>query len=131
MKFDPAVEAFFKGVHFGKLATLMKDGSPQLTPIWYMYEEGKLIVNTTVERTKFRNIKRDARVCFLVDDGYSYVMVFGKARVAAERNPMKDIETLAVRYHGKEKGRKAARERYWKMRRVSVEIIPKKVVPGL
>ncbi len=131
MHFDAKVEAFLKEPHFGKIGTLKKDGSPHVTPIWYIYEDGKLIVNTTTERVKFRNIRRDARVCFLVDDGYPYVAIFGKARIADERDPKKDIETLAIRYRGEEKGRKAARDHFWKMDRVSVEIVPEKIVVDL
>lgn len=108
-----------------------KDGSPHVTPIWYMYEGGKLIINTTTDRVKFRNIKRDSRVCFLVDDGYPYVAIFGRARVASERDPMKDIETLAIRYRGEAEGKKSARERYWKMDRISIEIMPEKVIADL
>jgi PPOX class probable F420-dependent enzyme len=109
----------------------MKDGRPQVTPIWYMYEGGKLWVNTTKDRVKFRNIRRDPRVCLLVDDGYSYVSIWGRARIATERDAYKDIESLAVRYQGEKKGRKEARGRYWKQERVSLEIVPEKVVNGL
>lgn len=129
--FDPKVESFLKGRHFGKIATIRKDGSPHVTPMWYMYEGGKLIVNTTTSRVKFYNIRRDPRVCFLVDDGYPYVMIHGKARIASERDANKDIEALAIRYTGEEAGRKAARERYWKDQRVSIEIIPERVVQNL
>ena len=107
---------------------MKKDGSPHVTPIWYMLDDGRLIVNTTIERVKFKNIKRDDRVCFLVDDGYPYVAIFGRARIATERDPNKDIEALAIRYRGEEKGRRDARDRFWKMNRVSIEIIPEKVV---
>ena len=130
-KLTPKAEEFLKGKHFGKLATLRKDGSPHVTPIWYMREGGRLFVNTTTNRVKYYNIKRDPRVSFLVDDGYPYVMVEGKARIAEERDPKKDIEALAIRYTGEEAGRKAARERYWKDPRVSIEIIPEKIVVGL
>ncbi|MBI3841069.1 MAG: PPOX class F420-dependent oxidoreductase [Thaumarchaeota archaeon] len=129
--FDAKAEAFLKEPHFAKLATLMRDGSPQLTPIWYMYEDGKLIVNTTRDRVKFRNIRRDARVALLVDNGYTYVTVFGRGRVAEERDPKADIERLAIRYRGEESGRKAARDRYWKMDRVSIEIVPERIVADL
>jgi PPOX class probable F420-dependent enzyme len=128
---DSKAEEFLKGKHFGKFATLRKDGSPHVTPIWYMYEGGKLIVNTTTERVKFKNVKRDPRVALLVDDGYPYVMVEGRARIAEERDPKKDIETLAIRYTGEERGRKAARDRYWKQERVSIEIVPERVVQDL
>ena len=126
--FDARVEAFLREPHFGKLGTVKKDGSPHVTPIWYMLDDGKLIVNTTIERVKFKNIKRDDRVCFLVDDGYPYVAIFGRARIATERDQNKDIEALAIRYRGEEKGRRDARDRFWKMNRVSIEIIPEKVV---
>jgi PPOX class probable F420-dependent enzyme len=129
--FDPKVEAFLNGKYFGKIATVKKDGSPHVTPIWYMLDGGKLFVNTTTDRVKYRNIKREPRVSFLVDDGYPYVMIQGTARIATERDANKDIETLAIRYTGKEKGRKAARERYWKQPRVSIEIVPVRVVADL
>jgi len=130
-RFDKKTEDFLKGIHFGKLATLMRNGSPHVTPIWYMYEGGKLIVNTTTDRVKYRNIRRDPRISFLVDDGYPYIMIFGRGRIAKERNPKKDIESLAIRYQGERRGRKAARDYYWKQDRVSIEIVPERVVVDL
>jgi PPOX class probable F420-dependent enzyme len=131
VELSPAAKEFLAGKHFGKLGTVMKDGSPHVTPIWYMMDSGRLIVNTTSERVKYYNIRRDDRVCLLVDDGYSYVAIFGRARIADERDGKKDIESLAIRYHGEEKGRKSARDIYWKQPRVSIEIIPERVVSGL
>jgi|SRR5215472_2833155 len=128
---DPKVEEFLKGKHFAKIATTMKDGRPQLTPIWYMYEDGKIWINTTTERTKYRNIIREPRVAFLIDDGYPYVSIFGKGRIANERDPHKDIETLAIRYRGEEAGRKAARDYFSKQPRVTIEIVPEKVIADL
>jgi PPOX class probable F420-dependent enzyme len=127
-RLDPKAEAFLKGVHFAKLATTMKDGSPQVTPVWYMIEDGRVIVNTTPARVKYRNILRDPRVALLVDDGYTYVMLRGRARIATERDGKRDIEALAIRYTGEEAGRRSARERYWKQPRASIEIIPERVV---
>ena len=129
--FDPKVGKFLSGKYFGKLATTMKDGSPHVTPIWYMLDQGKVIINTTRGRVKYYNVKRDARVCLLIDDGYHYVILFGRARMADERDGKKDIESLAIRYHGEERGRRAAREIYWKQPRVSMEIIVERVVSGL
>ena len=128
---EPKVAEFLEKPHFAKIGTVRKDGSPHVTPIWFMVDGGRIIVNTTTTRVKYRNIRRDPRVSFLVDDGYPYVMIMGKARVADERDPKLDIETLAIRYTGEERGRKAARERYWKEDRVSIEIVPEKIVSGL
>jgi PPOX class probable F420-dependent enzyme len=131
LKFDQQAEAFLKGFHFAKIATIRKDGSPHLSPVWYMIDEGKLIVNTTTDRVKYHNIKRDPRVSLLVDDEYRYVEIEGKARIASERDPKKDIETLAIKYRGEEKGRKDSLERYWKQERVSLEIVPERVFQDL
>jgi PPOX class probable F420-dependent enzyme len=131
IKLDQKVEAFLKGKHFGKLGTVMKDGSPHVTPIWYILEDGKIVVNTTTSRVKYFNIKRDNRVCFLVDDGYRYVILFGRARIAEERDGKKDIETLAIRYTGEAQGRKSARTVYWKQPRVSIEIAPERLAVDL
>lgn len=128
---NPKVEKFLEGKHIGKIATVMKDGSPHLTPIWYMMEGGKLVINTTTGRVKYRNIVRDGRVCFLVEDGYSHVILFGKARVAKERDGKKDIETLAIRYQGEAQGKKSARSIYWKQPRATIEIIPSRVVNSI
>ena len=129
--FNSEQEEFLRGVHFARLATVKKDGSPHVTPIWYMFENGKLFVNTTKDRVKYWNIRREPRVSLLVDDGYPYVIVEGKGRISKERDALKDIETLAIRYRGEEEGKKAARERYWKQPRVSIEIVPDKVINGL
>jgi len=125
---DPKAVEFLKGKHFAKIATIKSNGYPHVTPVWYMLEDGKIIVNTTTERVKYRNIQRDPRVSFLVDDGYPYIMILGKARLATERDGKKDIEALAIRYTGEEAGRKSARERYWKQDRASLEIIPERVI---
>ena len=131
VRLSPRVTEYLEGKHFGKIATVMKDGSPHVTPIWYMLDRGKIIINTTTKRVKYYNIKRDGRVCFLVDSGYPYVILFGKARIATERDGKKDIETLAIRYTGPVQGRKSAREMFWKQPRATIEITPERVVVGL
>jgi PPOX class probable F420-dependent enzyme len=130
-QFSDKAKEFLGGKHFGKFASVKKSGWPHVTPIWYMYDDGKLMVNMTKQRVKYKNITNDPRVCFLIDDGYPYVIVFGKARIATERDPLKDIETLAIRYTGEEAGRKRSREYYWRQDRVSVEIIPEKILESL
>ena len=42
---------------FAHLATLMKDGSPQVTPVWLDYTDGMIRVNTARGRVKDRNLK--------------------------------------------------------------------------
>ena len=48
------------------IATIMKDGSPQLSPVWANYENGFILVNTAEGRIKHKNILRDPRVAVSV-----------------------------------------------------------------
>jgi PPOX class probable F420-dependent enzyme len=130
-KFTKKQEDFLRDVRFAKLATLNKDGSPQLTPVWFTLDDGRLIVNTARGRQKYVNMKRDARVALLVDDGYRYVSVAGTVREATERDAHGDIEALAIKYWGEERGRKSAREQFGREPRVSFEIVPKRIIADL
>lgn len=48
-----------EGVNFGHLATLMPDGSTQVTPVWVDHDGDFILVNTAVGRVKQRNVTRD------------------------------------------------------------------------
>ena len=48
------------------VATLMKDGSPQLSPVWADFEDGHILVNTAEGRIKHKNVLRDTRVAVSV-----------------------------------------------------------------
>ena len=48
------------------IATIMKDGSPQLSPVWADFEDGHIMVNTAEGRIKHKNVVRDSRVAVSV-----------------------------------------------------------------
>ena len=62
---DPSIRRLFEGKNLVYIASLMKDGSPQVTPTWVDIENGTILVNTAVGRTKQKNISRDQRVVWL------------------------------------------------------------------
>src|SRR5437870_11732757 len=88
---------FVMGKHFAALSTIHRDGSPHTTPIWYTYDDGKFIVNTSLDRVKVKNVLRDERVALLIHEGYSYLLAEGRPRLAKNRDHRKDIGRLAVR----------------------------------
>ena len=55
-----------KGKNLVFIATLMKDGSPQLSPVWADYEDGFVMVNTAEGRIKHKNVLNDTRVAISV-----------------------------------------------------------------
>ena len=56
----------FKDKNLVFIATIMKDGSPQLSPVWADFEDGYIMVNTAEGRIKHKNVVRDSRVAISV-----------------------------------------------------------------
>ncbi|MGH7987687.1 MAG: PPOX class F420-dependent oxidoreductase [Candidatus Acidiferrales bacterium] len=91
---------------FANLATIMKDGSPQVTPIWFDYTNGQIRLNTARGRVKERNMQKGARVALAImdpDNPYRYVQVRGRVITASETGADEHIDSLAKKYLGKDK----------------------------
>ena len=65
---DDKVIKLFKGANLVFIATVMKDGSPQVSPVWADYENDHVLVNTAEGRIKHKNVLRDPRVAISVVD---------------------------------------------------------------
>ena len=65
---DKKVIKLFSEKNLVFIATIMKDGSPQLSPVWANYESGFILVNTAEGRLKHKNILNDSRVAVSVVD---------------------------------------------------------------
>jgi PPOX class probable F420-dependent enzyme len=91
---------------FAILATVMPDGSPQVTPVWFDYTDSVVRVNTARGRVKARNLKKGAAVAMaIVDPGnpYRYVQIRGRVRRVTEEGADRHIDSLAKKYLGKDK----------------------------
>ena len=91
---------------FAHLATIMPDGSPQVTPVWFDYEGGVIRVNTAKGRVKARNLKEGAPVALSImdpDNAYRYIQVRGRVRRVIEAGADQHIDSLAKKYLGKDK----------------------------
>ena len=62
IEMEPKAKNLFKDKNLVFIATVMKDGSPQLSPVWADYEDGHIMVNTAEGRVKHKNVLRDSRV---------------------------------------------------------------------
>jgi len=88
---------------FAHLATLMEDGSPQVTPVWLDYTDGMIRVNTARGRVKDRNLKVGSRVALSIQDPenpYRYVQIRGKVAKETEQGADAHIDSLAKKYMG-------------------------------
>jgi PPOX class probable F420-dependent enzyme len=90
---------------FANLATMMADGSPQVTPVWFDYSDGKIRVNTAKGRVKSRTLKPGAPVALAImdpDNAYRYVQIRGRVARAVEAGADAHIDSLAKKYLGKD-----------------------------
>jgi PPOX class probable F420-dependent enzyme len=104
---DPSIRKIFEGKNFVFISSIMRDGSPQVTPTWVDIENGNILVNTAIGRLKHKNISRDPRVALAIaDQNNPYDMVTIRGRTieqltgdAAEEH----IDKMAKKYIGKDK----------------------------
>jgi len=85
------------------LATLMPDGSPQLTPVWFDQEGEFIRINTTRGRVKERNMSARPKVALTVvdpDDMFRHVQIRGEVASSIEEGAHAHIRALSQKYTG-------------------------------
>ena len=88
---------------FAHLATVMPDGSPQVSPVWVDYDGTHLIVNSARGRQKDRNMRRAVKVAMSIQDPenpYRYLLIRGRVVQATEAGADTVIDALAKKYLG-------------------------------
>jgi len=91
---------------FAYLATIMPDGSPQVTPVWIDYDGRNILFNSAKGRVKDKNVRRDPRVSLSVADPenpYSYFEVRGRVISITEQGAAEHIDKMAQKYLGQAK----------------------------
>jgi len=91
---------------FASLATLMPDGSSQVTPVWVDLEGDLVVVNTARGRQKDKNMRRDPRVALAIIDPenpYRYLEIRGRVAEITEEGADPHIDKMAKKYLGADK----------------------------
>lgn len=91
---------------FASLATLMPDGSPQVTPVWVDLDGDLVLVNTARGRQKDKNMRRDPRVAMAIIDPenpYRYLEIRGRVAEITEEGADAHIDKMAKKYLGADK----------------------------
>jgi len=92
------------GKNLASVATLMRDGSPQVAPVWVDREGDIVVINATVKRQRYRNLKRDPRVALCVfdlNDPYSKVIIRGRVTEITKDGAEDHIDKLSMKYRGR------------------------------
>jgi len=102
---DDKVIKLFEGRNLVFIATIMKDGSPQLSPVWADYDNGHVFVNTAEGRLKHKNVLRDPRVAVSVvnhNNPLDMTTIRGKVIDVIPDYEYKHANKLTKKYIGKE-----------------------------
>jgi PPOX class probable F420-dependent enzyme len=131
-KLNDDVRAYLAEPRFAVMATIMPDGLPQQTVMWYELQGDEIVMNTRRGRIKDLNLVRDPRLSFCVPDGYRYVTLTGTATLIEDQAVAQaDIRRLAIRYHGPEKGAEQARRLFSQQERITIRLHIDRVVADL
>jgi PPOX class probable F420-dependent enzyme len=90
---------------FAHIATLQPDGSPQVTPVWFDYTNGKVRVNTAKGRVKARNMSEGSKVALSIldpDNAYRYIQIRGTVTKETTDGAVAHIDSLAKKYLDKD-----------------------------
>jgi PPOX class probable F420-dependent enzyme len=102
---DGRTEELLKGKNFANVATLRRDGSVQVAPVWVDVEAGHAVVNSAKGRAWPTNLERDPRVTLSVqnmENPYEYVEIRGRVVEQTTDGADEHIDSLAKKYLGQD-----------------------------
>ncbi len=131
MNENKIIDFLMEGTRTGKISTVREDGRPHVAPIWFVWNEGKIIFCTMDSSVKAKNIRRNPQVSICVDDEsppYAFVIIQGTAKFSDNQ---KDLLKWNTVLGGRYMGEKLA-EVYGKRNAVKgsllVEVTPTKMI---
>jgi PPOX class probable F420-dependent enzyme len=83
------VDEFLQEPRFAVIGTIRSKGAPQLTPVWYLHENGHLYVSISTNSAKCRNLARDRRVCICIAAQHPdarAVIIYGTVELISEKS---------------------------------------------
>ena len=123
-------DEFLKSQKILRLATINKNKTPHIAPVWYIYSGKKIYIGTNTKTQKAKNVKRNKHLAFCVDVGINApniygVMGQGNANLILEKNKVKTIAKKILRRYFKTLENQSAKELLSDTNCI-IEIIPEK-----
>ena len=103
VELTPAQRKLIQDPNLAHVATLMKDGSPQVTPVWVDCDDTHILINTAEGRQKPRNLQRDPRIALSIaaqDDQQMYIQVRGRVVEFIHEGAYDHVCKLGRKYWG-------------------------------
>jgi len=101
------IESFLKEAKIARFCSLNDDGTIHAAPVWFKYENGKIVILTPDRSCKARNVKRNKNVTILVDveKPPRGVLIYGKAELDNEFELEPTAISICEKYMSKEKAK--------------------------
>jgi PPOX class probable F420-dependent enzyme len=129
---NPPTQTFLEEETNLILATVRGDGSPQMSPVWYLWEDGKFVISTITRTAKWWNLKRDPRCSVCVDDPVSGKMVVAYGVAELDDGDVWDKTWDLVAKYREPKDVQEHMDRIFKdVKRVLVSVPPDNIVTRL
>ena len=124
-------DEFLKSQKILRLATVDKNNTPHIVPVWYIYSSKKIYIGTNTRTQKANNLKKNKRVSFCVDIGIKAPNIFGvmgkgKANLILDKSKVKKMAIKILLRYFKNMKNKSAIELLEDTDCI-IEIIPEKI----
>jgi PPOX class probable F420-dependent enzyme len=90
---DGELQDFIESQKTIQVATINKDGTPHLVPLWFAVVDGDIVLETFTKSQKVVNLERDPRMTVLLEAGKAYEELRG-ATIYAEAELIKDVDRV-------------------------------------
>lgn len=120
------LEGFLQAPRNAVVATIRKNGSPQLTPVWYLYEQGTFYFPIQTESVKYRNLQRDPRISMCIDGAFPdlrAVMVAGSAELIEGPQEKAMFPRICRRYYETEEEYRRGEETFHRWGKAALVIV--------
>jgi PPOX class probable F420-dependent enzyme len=99
----PALDEFLKNPNPSVIGSVQPDGSPHTAATWYLWEDGRALVNMDATRKRLENMRADPRVSLTVlgaENWYQQVTLVGRIAEFADDTDLQGIDRLSTHYMG-------------------------------
>ena len=127
------METFLRAPRHAIVGTNVVDGPPQLSPVWYVFDNGRFYISIGTNTAKYHNLQRDPRISVCVDGGYAdyrTVMVSGEAQLLPAGDPVQsEMRRRIIRhYHETEEAALRYMERVRDSEAALIVVTPETVI---
>lgn len=123
---EKRLDEFLSEPRHAIVGTIRKNGSPQLSPVWYLYEDGNFYFPILADSAKYRNLQRDPRASICIDGAFPdlrAVMVDGDATMIEGERESELYRRICRRYYESEEECLEGEETFHKWGKAAVVMV--------